>query len=255
MKKLRKYIMEHAKKSKKVIAITIILAIIIIVGIIIGVVIWNRNNQIAPGSAKILDSHTMTREEMAFVSGVLPSIRQLFPEKFDGDIKFAYETHACGGGISEKRLKEIKDAYKKNDKSVLNEYDFSWLRSYNMSVKRDNYELNYAVMSYRNWGEYYIFENNGKLANKDDYSLNISRFYYLDGNTCIKVDVYPLNVNEKLGDRSWSLLSKEEKIELFGREWFDSVELSDIDEFMKEVCAYNGINSDWLDNKPVYNIK
>jgi len=217
--------MELAKKSKKVIAITIILAIIIIVGIIIGVVIWNRNNQIAPGSAKILDSHTMTREEMAFVSGVLPSIRQLFPEKFDGDIKFAYETHACGGGISEKRLKEIKDAYKKNDKSVLNEYDFSWLRSYNMSVKRDNYELKYAVMSYRNWGEYYIFENNGKLANKDDYSLNISRFYYLDGNTCIQVDVYPLNVDEKLGDRSWSLLSKEEKIELYGREWFDSVEL------------------------------
>ncbi len=247
--------MELAKKSKKVIAITIILAIIIIVGIIIGVVIWNRNNQIAPGSAKILDSHTMTREEMAFVSGVLPSIRQLFPEKFDGDIKFAYETHACGGGISEKRLKEIKDAYKKNDKSVLNEYDFSWLRSYNMSVKRDNYELKYAVMSYRNWGEYYIFENNGKLANIDDYSLNISRFYYLDGNTCIQVDVYPLNVDEKLGDRSWSLLSKEEKIELYGREWFDSVELSDIDKFMKEVCAYNGINSDWLDNKPVYNIK
>ena len=139
-------------KSKIVIAVAIILTIIIIVGIIIGVVIWNRNNQIAPGSAKILDSHTMTREEMAFVSGVLPSIRQLFPEKFDGDIKFAYETHACGGGISEKRLKEIKDAYKKNDKSVLNEYDFSWLRSYNMSVKRDNYELNYAVMSYRNWG-------------------------------------------------------------------------------------------------------
>ena len=247
--------MELAKKSKKVIAITIILAIIIIVGIIIGVVIWNRNNQIAPGSVNILDSHTMTREEMAFVSGVLPSIRQLFPEKFDGDIKFAYETHGCGGGISEKRLKEIKDAYKKNDKSVLNEYDFSWLRSYNMSVKRDNYELKYAVMSYRNWGEYYIFENNGKLANIDDYSLNISRFYYLDGNTCIQVDVYPLNVDEKLGDRSWSLLSKEEKIELYGREWFDSVELSDIDKFMKEVCAYNGINSDWLDNKPVYNIK
>ena len=126
--------MELAKKSKIFIAVAIILTIIIIVGIIIGVVIWNRNNQIAPGSAKILDSHTMTREEMAFVSGVLPSIRQLFPEKFDGDIKFAYETHGCGGGMSEKRLKEIKDAYKKNDKSVLNEYDFSWLRSYNMCV-------------------------------------------------------------------------------------------------------------------------
>jgi len=247
--------MKLAKKSKKVIAITIILAIIIIVGIIIGVVIWNRNNQIAPGSAKILDSHTMTIDEMNFVSGVLPPIWRLFPEKIDGNITFVYETLPGFAGMSEKRLKEIKDAYKKNDKSVLNEYDFSWLRSYNMSVKRDNYELNYAVMSYRNWGEYYIFENNGKLANKDDYSLNISKFYYLDGNTCIKVDVYPLNVDEKLGDRSWSLLSKEEKIELYGREWFDSVELSDIDEFMKEVCAYNGINSDWLDNKPVYNIK
>ena len=80
--------MKLAKKSKKVIAITIILAIIIIVGIIIGVVIWNRNNQIAPGSVKILDSHTMTIDEMNFVSGVLPPIWRLFPEKIDGNITF-----------------------------------------------------------------------------------------------------------------------------------------------------------------------
>ncbi len=60
---------------------------------------------------------------------------------------------------------------------------------------------------------------------------------------------FPKQLSRKLGDRSWEKLTKTKKIELYGREWFDNVELSDIDEFMKEVCAYNGINSDWLDNK------
>ena len=91
--------------------------------------------------------------------------------------------------------------------------------------------------------------------NKSQEYLDIYCTYYLDMDTNILIDVYPLDYNYKLGDTDWRYLTKEDKIKLYGREWFDSVELSDIDEFMKEVCAYNGINSDWLDNKPVYNIK
>ncbi len=253
MKKLKgESIMELAKKSKIVIAVVTILIIAITVAIVVGIAVWKRTHILPPGNANLTVRHEMTAKEAKFVSEVLP-ITLLLPKDIDGDITFNYGSLGYYEGINKDKLAKIKEYAEYNDSSKLNADDFKYFNNCEMTIKKEKYMMKYVIYYMNNECEApKIFYSDN---NKSQEYFDIYCTYYLDMDTNILIDVYPLDYNYKLGDTDWRYLTKEEKIELYGREWFDSVELSDIDEFMKEVCAYNGINSDWLDNKPVYNIK
>ncbi len=244
--------MELTKKSKIVIAITIILAVVIIVGVLVG--IWVRNNTVSVGRNNQVSSHSFTLQEARIARYFLP-FSLLLPEKIDGDVTFVYGSAITGHGIDRDRLQEIRNILETNtvDYTKMSEADFRNLRYCEVNVEGSNYDI--RLICFRGNLQYTLENYSDVINKKNQNELIINKTYFcgLDRGYCI--DIFPGNYQEKLGDRSWGKLTKEEKIELYGREWFDSVELSDIDEFMKEVCAYNGINSDWLDNKPVYNIK
>ncbi len=253
--------MKLTKKSKIVIAVAVILAVIIVIGIVAGIVIWKREYSVKPGENDLINRHIITREETRYIMGYLP-LDLLLPEKIDGDIEFIYGDLAKYQGISEDRLVQIRKNIEALKNMKFPQYegitrnDFEYLRCCRMTVKGDGYDMEFSCI-YENpnsiWDKPMPF--NYVTNEKSEAVLNINRTYYNGYNRMYRIDIYPNSYKERLNGKDWDKLSKDEKIELYGREWFDSVELSDIDEFMKEVCAYNGINSDWLDNKPVYNIK
>jgi hypothetical protein len=240
-----------SKKSKIIIIVTI-LFIIVVLGMILGMTLWN--NAVSVGRNNQVSSHSFTLQEARIARYFLP-FSLLLPDKIDGDVTFVYGSTITGQGIDRDRLTEIRKILATNtiDYTKMSEADFRNLRYCEVNVEGGNYDI--RLICFRGNLQYTLENYSDVINKKNQNELIINKTYFcgLDRGYCI--DIFPGNYQEKLGDRSWGKLTKEEKIELYGREWFDSVELSDIDEFMKEVCAYNGINSDWLDNKPVYNIK
>lgn len=243
-----------SKISKIAIVIAVVLFIIVVLGIILGVTLWNITVPI--GGNNQVSSHYFTIQEARIAKYFLP-FNLLLPEKTDGDVAFAYGDTITGHGIDKDRLKEIKKILATNtiDYTRMSEADFRNLRYCEVTVKCDDYDIKlisfYEKIS--NVFDLYMFSD--VINEKGEDRLSINRTYFSGLNRGYSISIYPKNYEWKKGDKYWENLTKEEKIKLYGREWFDSVELSDIDEFMREVCAYNGINSDWLDNKPIYNIK